>query len=188
MATFKRCDPSVPKMAAAIMQEFETHKPLVEAGVKIDYIFAYGERDEKTDEIISDALTHNGAKALGICRKIGLKDRAKGMGDAEICLDHDYWETIDEPDQRALLDHELHHIVVSKKTDDLGRPKLAMRGHDFEVGWFAVIAKRHGKHSIEQQQASKAMNMLGQYFWPEIAAANGVTLDKVEQAVKQARK
>lgn len=169
MATFKRCDDSVKEMADKLLSEFETHKPIVDAKLRIDFLFAFPELDETTGEPVNDALTKNGIRALGICRKIPLKDRAKGMGDAEICLDGHWWEHSDQAEQRALLDHELHHLVPTSKRDDLGRPLLKLRKHDFEFGWFSVIAARHGTASQERIQAKRMMDNAGQYFWPDLA-------------------
>ena len=184
MAKFQKCDETVLEMAKATLCEFETHKPIIDRGVRIDFLFAYGDRDETTGERTTDALKKNGVRALGICRKVSLKDRAKGMGDAEITLDHDHWSEVDEAEQRALLDHELHHIVVTADSDDLGRPVIKLRKHDFEVGWFAPIAQRHGAHSVERQQAKIAFDTMGQFFWPELERQH---TDKAEAAVRKIR-
>jgi len=160
-------------MAAKILAQFQTHQPLIDAGVSVDFVFAYGNRDE-AGNLIGDAIKHRGAKALGLCRKIALKDRALGRADAEITLDGDWWPTAPEPQQRALLDHELHHLAIKIDKrglvrDDLGRPVIQLRQHDVEVGWFMVIAARHQLDSQERIQARQIMADAGQYFWPEIA-------------------
>jgi hypothetical protein len=41
------------------------------------------------------------------------------------------------------------------KKDCVGRPKLKMRLHDQQHGWFNEIAKRHGSASLECQQATR---------------------------------
>lgn len=173
MITYTRCPPEINSMALELLCRFETHKPLLDAKVRIDFVFAWPELDEKTGSPKGDALKHNGVRALGICRKVPLKERAMGRGDAEITLDAYWWESATEPDQMALLDHELHHIDLKLEhglvvNDDLGRPIIKLRPHDFEVGWFKVIAARHGMASQEQQQARKALTDMGQYFWPDV--------------------
>jgi hypothetical protein len=183
MPTYYRCDKSVYAMAASLLAEFDTHKSLVDAKVKIDFVFARADLNDN-GEPIGEAIMHHGSKALGVARKIGLKDRAMGRGDAEITLDGDWWIEAEEENQRALLDHELHHLTcrmtaggLPAKTDDLGRPMLSMRKHDVEFGWFKLIAERHGKHSIEQKQAAQLLNIGGQYFfpqlWKQLEAVNG---------------
>lgn len=174
MATFIKCPKAVSDLALEILCEFPTHKPLLDAKAQIAYVFAHGERDEDGN-VVTPALKKNGVVALGIAKILGLKDRALGRGDAEVSIDGDWWEKASDEERRALLDHELHHFAVKAsvqgviETDDLNRPKLRIRKHDFEFGWFAIIAERHGESSLERQQAQSIMDAAGQLFWPEIA-------------------
>lgn len=174
MATFERAPKVVEHMAKAILEEFDTHKPLLASGAVIDFVFAWAEQDDDGN-IKGNALTKNGIKALGIARKLPLKDRAMGRGDAEIAIDADWWAEASEAQQRALLDHELHHLYpkIDKRgmvRDDLGHPLILIRKHDYEFGWFNVIAERH-RASIELQQAKMIWDNHGQSYWPEIAKA-----------------
>ena len=174
--TYQRCDESVTILASELLCKYETHKPLLDARVKIDFVFAICDLDEDNHPI-NDALKKNGIKCLGITRKLGLKDRALGRGDAEIALDYYWWtQTASEEQQRALLDHELHHIacVMEKGTDKArreedGRPKLRLRKHDVEFVWFNIIAHRHGEHSQERIQAKEIVERAGQFYFPEFA-------------------
>ena len=173
MPTFERCPASVNEIANSILVEFDTHRPILDARVKIDFVFAFADKDEKTGEPINNAMTKNGCKALGVCRKISLKDRALGRGDAEIALDGDWWKDASPEERAALLDHELHHIEVKIDNrgpvrDDLGRPVLRLRKHDHEFGWFTIIASRHGQHSQERIQAKSIMDMHGQFYWQDL--------------------
>lgn len=186
MPYYKRCEPAIKEMSASIIAEFESHKPLADRGVKIDFLFAFGDRDEATGELVGDALTKGGVRALGITRIVNLKDRTKGLGDVEICLDNDWWVDQDEAEQRALLDHELHHVAVTAKNDDLGRPKIKLRKHDVEVGWFRAVAARHGTHSMERIQAAAIMEVDGQFFWPEMAKATG-RMSRLEVAEQRSK-
>ena len=181
MSTYSKAKPEVREMAEQIIGEFISHKPLSEANVKIDFLMAYADVSED-GESKGHALTKNGIKALGITRKLSLKDRAMNRGDAEVCLDGDWWEEATEGQRRALLDHEIHHLEVKVDEegvvirDDLKRPKLRLRKHDVEVGWFAIIAGRHGSNSIEIQQAKSVMDSYGQLFWPSIDAQEPLQL------------
>lgn len=162
MPTYQRADSTVTEIANAVLCKFPDHKPILDARVKIDYLFAYASSETEC------ALTLHGCKALGITRKLGLKDRAKGNGDAEICIDADWWNHALPEEREALLDHELYHIEVDElKRDDLGRPVIRLRQHDFQFGWFAKVAARH-EHSLERQQAKEIAEAAGQYFWPGI--------------------
>jgi hypothetical protein len=174
MSTFQKCPNEVRELANEILCEFETHKPLLDAKVSFDFVFAFAEIDEQTQELVGNALTKNGVKALGIARKISLKDRALGRADAEVALDGNWWKDATVEERRGLLDHELHHFAVRVDKrglvrDDLGRPVLKMRKHDYEFGWFKSVAARHGPHSQERLQAAEIMCDSGQYFWPGIA-------------------
>lgn len=173
MPKFKPCPKDVTELAVDLIDRFETHAPLRVAGVKIDFVFAYADRDEDGQKK-NCALTKGGMPALGICRKVAPKDRAQGRGDAEISLDGDWWDNADDEERAALLDHEMHHICVhmadeeKPQLDKQGRPQLSMRKHDVEVGWFNIIAQRHGKVSMERQQAKRLAERCGQYYWPEL--------------------
>ena len=98
-----------------------------------------------------------------------------------------------------MLDHELHHMEVKLDEegvvirDDLKRPKLKLRKHDVEVGWFALVAGRHGSNSLEIEQAKRVMDSYGQLFWPEIDGQEPLMLentasDDERTPVKRAKK
>jgi hypothetical protein len=171
MPTFERCPTEVTDLANSILVEHETHSPLLDARVKIDFVFAYSDKDD-AGQPKNNALTHHGCKALGISRKIPLKDRALGRGDCEVALDGDWWVLADEKEKAALLDHEMHHFAVKIDKrglvrDDLGRPVIQLRKHDYEFGFFNIIAQRNGEHSQERKYARNMMDAAGQYYWPE---------------------
>lgn len=176
MPTYTKADKSVHNLARLLIGQYPDHKPLEAVELKLDIVFAFADTDEK-GRPLNDALTKNGIKALGITRSVPLKERAFDRGDAEIALDGDWWKTASGDEQAALLDHELHHISLKTdkngniKYDDLNRPLIKLRKHDVEVGWFKIIAERHGSDSQERQQAKKIMDGAGQFFWPDIAPA-----------------
>lgn len=166
---YERCPDEVRFMAAALLCTQPEHKPLVDNKVTIDYLFATAEEDVDGNPK-GYALKLHGVKSLAICRRNTLKARALGLSDAEICIDKEWWEGANEKEQAALLDHELYHLEVKEteegvQKDDLGRPKLNIRKHDYQFGWFNHIAKRHGIHSQERKQAAQLMDDAGQYYW-----------------------
>lgn len=171
MSHFKRCPKSVNDLAEAIIKEYEQHKSLVESKVAIDFVFAYAPQDNAGFPV-GHALMLNGAPCLGIARIISVKQRVLGRGDAEVSLDGDWWNDASPEQQKALLDHELHHITVAKTktgmplTDDIGHPKLTMRKHDFQFGWFSIIAARHGMNSQECIQARQIADNAGSFLFP----------------------
>ena len=178
MPTFQKDTGEVKKLASKLISRFPDNEPLAKAN--IDYVFAFADLDETTGEPINDALTKGGMRALGIARKLPLKDRTMGRGDAEISLDGDWWKEADEDSQAALLDHELHHIVVTEKRDNLGRPIIKLRKHDIEFGWFSTIAARHGAVSMERVQAKQILDVYGQLIFPQLAATGEGRATKLE--------
>src|SRR4051812_19024166 len=101
--TYKKADDSITELADELIGQF--HSSLRENRVRVDYVFAHPEYDED-GEPVGDALKHHGVKALGIAKKLSIKERGLGRGDAEICLDAHWWNQADEGERRALLDHE----------------------------------------------------------------------------------
>jgi hypothetical protein len=175
MPTFKKAN-EIRELAGDVLAEYESHQPLIDHKVTIDFVFAYCDRDEDSGEPINFAITERNRRVFGITSIIPLKGRVKGLGDVEILIDGDWWHEATAAEQKALLDHELHHVSVkiSKgviQYDSHGRPKIKLRPHDLEVGWFKVIAERHGSNSFEVKQAAAAFDAFGQAFWPELTAA-----------------
>lgn len=182
MPTYEKCPKAINELADELLTKYAQHKPLLEQKVKIDFLFAYPTKNE-AGEPKGDAISHHGHKALGLTRKTNLKERTAGRADAEILLDGEWWAKASEKCQRALLDHELHHLSIAEdsegvpKRDDAGRPCLKLRKHDVEVGWFTAIAERHGIHSMERIQAQMIFDDHGQSFWPVLVAQS--TVDKM---------
>lgn len=174
MPTYQKCDKEVRTTANEIIDKYESHAPLRDMKVNIDFVFAFCDRDDEGNPL-GHAIVKNGFRCLGVTKLISVKDRAAGRGDAEILLDGDWWnETSTEAQQRGVLDHELHHLSLKKSKgqyvhDCLGRPVMKLRKHDVEIGWFGLIAERNGADSQEQIQAKYIMDSLGQFFWPLIA-------------------
>lgn len=161
--TYKRAPEEVYKIARELI---EKHHPNTDkAGVKFDILFATSDSGH--------ALKCHGWPANAVVRIVGPVERAKGAGDAEIRIDADIWESLTEAEQAALVDHELYHVMPvlddasgEWKRDAYDRPKLKMRPHDMQVGWFTEIANRHGESSMERKQAREIFAKDGQAFFP----------------------
>jgi hypothetical protein len=181
MPTYRKDTGEMFEVLKSVQSRFpEYYQSFADSKLKIDLMFAYPNYDENGEPTGND-ITANGYAALGKCRIVPQRDRAKGNGDAEITVDKTWWDSATEAEREALLDHEMNHIKVIKgKTDDLHRPKLKMRKHDVQVGWFEVIASRHGAHSQERQQAAQIMQDGMQFYWPEIAGTMGGRFSKLE--------
>jgi hypothetical protein len=117
-------------------------------------------------------LKHQGYPAGAVVRITPLKDRALGIADAQIVIDRAGWLALSQRQRDALVDHELTHLTrkVDKETgemliDILDRPKLVMRKHDHQHGWFDEIAQRHGEASPEVRQARRLIESSGQLYF-----------------------
>lgn len=158
MPNYERIKKSDPVVAILNDMVASYHGELKEAEVTVDMLWVRANADDNGDPV-GPALKHNGYQAAAVVRIIGLKDRAKGNADAEIVLDGDRWEEWDDDQKAAIIDHELTHLELATdgdgnvKRDDLGRPKLRMRKHDHQFGWFDSVVRRHGVAAIEHQQA-----------------------------------
>ena len=176
---YEPADDEVLEMVRDILKKFESHHPLIEAQVTIDVLMAYAEKDEETGEPTGPALMLNGYSAQAIAKIVGYKERVKGCKDAEIRIDGDWWNDHPGYEERCgLIDHELNHFAVRVKDgaivhDVAGRPKLRMRKHDVQIGWFKIIAERHGNYSQERIQARAIMDRSGQSFWPDLCGEPG---------------
>lgn len=147
------------------------HPEVIKAGVKIDLLSVTTDSEDKP------ALTLYGYPCYAVIRVVGIKDRTKGQGDVEIVIDEAHWMFMSDAEKDALIDHELFHIDLKLdgdgkvKTDGQGRPKIGMRKHTTQVGWFAEVAERHGAASFEVQQAQSIFTHHRQSYFSFVAEA-----------------
>lgn len=138
-----------------VMERF--HKPLADIPITVT-LMVVEDVDKEGARTGKPALKLHGAPSAAIVKINSLKDRVEGKSDATIFLDGEHWGQASEAEKVAILDHELYHLIEQRDedgnliADDAGRPKLKMRPHDFQVGWFHAIAERHGPHAVETQQ------------------------------------
>lgn len=160
MPTYDAAPPEVEEYAADLRLKF--HGQLDACGVRIHYIMARATRNEDGDRV-GVAIKLHGVRALAKVKINGLADRAEGKADATITIDGDEWPDWSEERRIAVIDHELQHVEVVFerdsqtvwKTDDLGRPVLRLRPHDFDVRGFDVIRARHGMASVEHEAVER---------------------------------
>lgn len=177
--TYEKADAEVMSEIKTVMKQY--HPDLVTLEVKLSVLMASAARDEDGKRIAPAVKLHGVPRAATV-QIIPYKQRAAGRQDAEIIIDADEWKERTEQERAALLDHELYHLEPQRdeegvwKSDDCGRPKLKMRHHDFDVGWFHAIARRHGDASYEVQQAKAFADENGQcYFgWASPPAGGGI--------------
>lgn len=181
---YSKAPSGVAERVAHLVKVF--HKDVHDAGVKIDVVSV---ADDDPD--CEHALKVRGIPAYGSCRVISLKDRAKGNGDVEICIDEAKYLTLPDATKDAVLDHEIEHIElqVNKKgrvkLDACRRPKIKMRLHDVDLGWFASIAKRHGAAAIECKQATQIYLQHEQTFFAFVGEGRQAQLEERAGAAAQ---
>ena len=175
MTTYEQCGTDVHGMVERLV--LDHHEDLRDANVTFALLFAHADVDDD-GEPKGPALVLRGHACAAIARIVNLKDRAKGVPDAEIVIDGDAWDERTPGEQKAVLDHELTHFRVRKDgevplRDDLKRPLLRMRLHDVELGWFAEVAQRHQEASLEVIQAQAIVTRHGQTCFPFLGLGDG---------------
>jgi hypothetical protein len=161
-------DQATPEIISLINETINKYHPeLVEAQVTIEAVMAFDDKG-------GYPVKANGYPALACIRINSLKNRVKGFADAEITIDKNAYDALNNPQKIALLDHELYHLLVVRdkegniKTDDANRSKLRLKKHDYQMGWFKEIAARHGENSPEVYQANILWQKDGRTFFPKI--------------------
>ena len=160
MNWYERGDKDTHKLVQKVMKQW--HRELFDEKVTIDVVVAHTDKGQTAIPI------GRGLFALATIRIIGLKDRSMGRADAEMMIDADTLRDSHELRLEALIDHELTHLVLhrSKKTnlvlrDDQDRPRLKIRYHDHEFGWFDAPVRHYGAHAVEYEQAQKLILQAG---------------------------
>lgn len=149
---YQLADAAVHALARDVMAEHHAKRLIMPDGdfVKLCIMFAFG--DVNSDE---PAVKLHGYPCAAVVSIIPYKQRVDKRADAEIIIDRSQWDAMTDLQRRALLDHEITHLEFQKddvgcvKTDDVGRPKLTMRLHDWQLGGFREIAQRYGEDAIE---------------------------------------
>ncbi len=158
-----------------------THYPAIRGMVpelQIGVLLACSDKEEKP------ALTRGGYPVAGQIRVISQENRAAGGPDVLITLDGDQWSDRSVVEQYALVHHQLHHIVPVKlhaltgtgakgwacELDGLGRPRVRLRKHDFEIGGFNRIIEVHGDAAIEWQEVKRVHEAWHQQVLPFVKA------------------
>ena len=163
MTTYTPAPEEVHARCVALIKRF--HPDLVSVGIRLDILFA------QTDAEDGHSVKLNGYPCQAVVSILGPKERAKEQGDAQIIIDEENYHDLTEEEQDALLDHELYHLEVVKdqhgrpKRDPYGRPKLKMRLHDVQFGWFEEIARRHKQASGEVKQATQLYGLHRQTYF-----------------------
>lgn len=168
MSTYKKPDADMVRLVRQVMEKHHEH--LCEVGVRVYLLVAHAPTKNGTRK--GAAIKHHGHAALAKVWIVPDKLRVAGLGDAEILIDGDRWPDMSLARRIAVLDHELTHLeLAGEQEDPAARPKLRIRHHDRQFGWFDEVAERHGVESIEVEQAKRLMNEAGQLYLGDWAPA-----------------
>jgi hypothetical protein len=183
---YSRAPADVAERAKPLLEKF--HFELDQHDVRVDFIFANASLD-KAGNKTGPAVSHQGYPAAAIARIVPIKDRVMGRGDCEVVIDNDLWPRLSDEEKDGLLDHELEHFELhldkygEPVLDDMDRPKLRMKKHDHQFGWFDNIARRYGLASGEVKQFQMlCFDESGQFYLPFIGVEDH---DSVKQSVRK---
>lgn len=177
--TYAKADAKTVALVKKIMGQ--QYADLADAEVTIDVLFAHNEE--------GPPVTLHGYPCMAVIKVMSLKDRVAGSADVRLIIDGDGWKNWSDERKRALIDHELYHLELrvkngKVKTDDIRRPLLRARKHDFEGGGFYTIIARHGKHAIEGQFAALIERRLTQQEFNWGDAIDAAELEREERETK----
>jgi hypothetical protein len=138
--TYEKCDGATNQLLQQLIGKY--HSPIKEAEVTFDLVFAAKE-DKEGNSL--PAVKLHGVAASAKVKITSLEDRARGVADVKIVIDRYQWEVAKPETRAAILDHELTHVMLKDEgePDDLGRPKLKLKEHDWMVWGFDSIVERY---------------------------------------------
>lgn len=175
MPTYTKASEDVCRVMRDMRSKY--HPDLIEAEVTIEILMAQPTKND-AGEITSPAIRLHGYPCQATIRKTSLRDRVAGLADAVMVIDEENWEELSDAQKAALIDHELYHLQVKRDeesgdilADDHGRPKLMLRLHDWEVGGFETIARRHADASPEKRQVAALVDEFGQTLFDWMAGS-----------------
>jgi hypothetical protein len=163
---YEKASDGAHEIIAKATHKFHPH--LEECGAKIECLTAtrVGADGEKVG---GSAVKVNGYPCAAKVKINSLADRTEGKMDATITIDSEQWEEMTPDERVALVDHELQHLDVMREDekgavlrDDQDRPRLKLRKHDHQFGWFNAVAERHSDASFEVKQAKHFFDEHGQ--------------------------
>lgn len=178
--SYEKGDAEVQQIVREVMAAH--HPCLTLAEARIGTLMARTPGDEGEP---APAVKFAGYPALAVVKVLPLKQRVLGNPDALITIDEREWELLDDTERRALIDHELEHLQVKRfggggvlyydevaetvlgvpASDDIGRPKLTCKLHDWQLGGFRSVAQRWKQAALEVQAARACQDQHGQYYW-----------------------
>lgn len=171
--TLDPAGPDVLDVVDRVMAQY--HPALIEHRVTVGLLMAWNSKK------LLPAVKLHGVPCAAIIKNTPYLQRVHGIRDAVITFDGRLWKENSDAWRVALVDHELQHLspLLDRKTDRLkedalGRPKLRMRPHDWELSGFQIIAHRHGPQALEVQEFHRATKEFRQvlFTWGDDSAGS----------------
>ena len=207
--TYEKAPAAIQAMVEKTIEAYHPDLKAVHLTVNTIIVCRYdkipGGEDGDTEQV--HALKKSG---YPIDAKIGVTspaDRARGIADCKLMIDGLEWNKATDRQRAALIDHELEHLNTIElkptkkdparcgpKYDDLGRPCLRIRPHDWELAGFKDVAERHGNHSHEAMQFQHfrmeyaQLNLFGNEVLAIAEGKNGNPIKTVEDALRKVLK
>jgi hypothetical protein len=122
----------VQDIALHLINEVDEYSPLI--NVEVRYVWRDKHAKSKGGDVYGKARKISGLSAF-LARALD-----PDLGFFVIEIARDLWVHLEEHQQRALVDHELAHLIVTFNEDD--GLSLSIRGHDLEE--FFGVVRRHG--------------------------------------------
>lgn len=191
MPTYSSVDDEVIDLVDRVMESQFPVLDTLEPEIDLKILFAYPTGN-------GHAITKNGWPCLGLIKVVSTRDRAAGGPDVLLLIDGDRWPRLSPRRREALIAHELYHLEPQYRwdpdrkinvavLDDLKRPIVKIRKHDFELGGFEEIVARYGRDSVEQATLDAIIEKLFQKTMPFMAVPPAEA-PSIESAVDQAMK
>lgn len=152
-----------------IRETIEEHyaETLGKAEVTVAAVLKFAPLDKETGKPKGPALKLHGWPCAATIKITPILQRVLDVPDAIMTIDGDRWPKWADERKAAIIDHELCHLVAEIEndiviTDDIGRPKLRMREHDWQTGGFREIVERHGEAALEILQTHEFIDAGGE--------------------------
>lgn len=140
--------PDAEQIANELITEIHAHL----SPARILYLFTSKTR-KRCDRVV-----------LGSAQKLSAMQKFLSSGNSAVEDGYDFiiligkqeWESLEDKQRRALIDHELCHCGVKDPDDD--EPQWTLKGHDIEE--FKAVIERHGFWKPDVQAFAKAAQQI----------------------------
>src|SRR4051812_12378997 len=115
MATYEKCANALHERVNDILEKLHLKRLGIE-DVDVGCLWHIADKNEAGD-VTGPPLKLNGYTCQAVIRIESLRHRVQGLPDATITIDQQNWQVLSSDEQDALLDHELEHLDVKRKSN-----------------------------------------------------------------------